>query len=172
MSRDKALLPAGSGFLVQQIADSVSAVAGSVALVGRSNTYRGRFAIDCMDDLRPGYGPLSGIHAALSSGRGDYNLILACDMPAVPQTLLAGLFAAAEKLAVQCVVTVDATGKIHPLCAVYHRAALDTVERALDNSQLRLMDLLSALDAVRLETSVPVQNCNTPAEWAASLRAE
>jgi molybdopterin-guanine dinucleotide biosynthesis protein A len=138
--------------------------------VGRANAYRNRLALDCLDDVRPGYGPLSGIHAALSSGRGEHNLIVACDMPAVPQDLLAALFAAAEKSRSRCVVTVDATGT-HPLCAVYHHSALAAVERALDNSQLCLMDLLHDLGAVRFESSINVQNCNTPAEWAAALEA-
>jgi molybdenum cofactor guanylyltransferase len=171
MGRDKALLPTGSRFLVQQIADAVGAVAGSVALVGSPDTYRNRFALDCLDDMRPGYGPLSGIHAAVSSGRGDYNLIVACDMPAVPQGLFAALFAVAEKHQARCVVTIDSARNVHPLCAVYHHDALYAVERALDNSQLRLMDLLRDLDAIRFETSLNVQNCNTPAEWAAFEQA-
>jgi molybdopterin-guanine dinucleotide biosynthesis protein A len=171
MGRDKALLPSQSGPLVLEIADRVAAAVGNVVLVGRRAVYRDRLGLDCLDDVRPGYGPLSGIHAALHSGRGDYNLILACDMPGIPEELLVSLFETAKARSARCVVTVDAAGEVHPLCAVYHRDALDAVEHAMDASRLCLMDLLRDLDALRFESPLTVQNCNTPAEWTAFQRS-
>src|ERR1700761_7300390 len=66
MGRDKALLPSGSGTLVKEIADSVAAVSGNVALIGRPESYRS-LGYDCLEDICPGLGPLSGIHTALHS---------------------------------------------------------------------------------------------------------
>lgn len=167
MGRDKALLPARTGPLVSEIATEVLAVTGTVALIGRPAAYGEALGFDCLPDIRPGFGPLSGIHAALAYNSGAYNLIVACDMPDISRTLLALLLACAEAQKARCVVTVDALGQVHPLCAVYHSSARELVEKAIDSSRPRLMDLVSDLNAFPFEISSRIQNCNTPAEWAA-----
>lgn len=170
MGRDKAFLPSASGPLVKEVAVNVAAAAGNVALVGRPDLFRSLFDYDCLEDVRPGLGPLSGIHTALRSCRGEYNLILACDMPGADPKLLASLLQCAAARAVRCVVPVDTAGKKHPLCAVYHRNALDAVENALRSSRPRLMDLLTELDAFPFHCEMKIPNCNTPADWAAYQR--
>jgi molybdenum cofactor guanylyltransferase len=170
MGRDKAFLPSASGPLVKEVAGNVAAAAGNVALVGRPDLFRSLFDYDCLEDMCPGFGPLSGIHTALKSRRGEYNLILACDMPGADPSLLASLLHCAATRAVPCVVPVDAAGKKHPLCGVYHRNALEAVENALSSSRPCLMDLLSELDAFPFECEMTIPNCNTPAEWAAYQR--
>ena len=80
MGRDKALLPLRSDPLVKRIASEVAEAAGSVALVGEPQRYR-HLGFTCLPDLSPGAGPLGGIETALESGRGEWNLIVACDMP-------------------------------------------------------------------------------------------
>jgi molybdopterin-guanine dinucleotide biosynthesis protein A len=167
MGRDKAFLPSGSGPLVKQIADDVAAAAGSVALIGRPDEFRGLFDYDCLPDLQPSFGPLSGIHSALKSHRGDYNLMLACDMPETDREFLVSLLRCAVASGRRCVAAVDATGQWHPLCAVYRRSALDAVERAMQSSHPCLMDLLHELDALPFECPSTILNCNTPADWAA-----
>ncbi|HEX4773139.1 MAG TPA: molybdenum cofactor guanylyltransferase [Bryobacteraceae bacterium] len=172
MGRDKAFLPSTSGPLVAEIAGSLAAVTENVALVGRPDLFRSLLHYDCLDDVCPGFGPLSGIHTALKSRRGEYNLILACDMPGADRTLLMSLLQCAAARAVRCVVPVDAAGKKHPLCAVYHSTALEAVEDAIRLSRPRLMDLLSDLDAFPFECEMTIPNCNTPAEWAAYQSAK
>src|SRR4051794_11037884 len=82
MGCDKALLPLKSGLLIQEVTAKVTAAAGTVALVGEPERYRD-LGLDCLPDLRSGMGPLAGIEAALESGRGELNLIVACDMPSL-----------------------------------------------------------------------------------------
>ena len=66
-----------------------------------------------------------------------------------------------------CVVTKDAAGKIHPLCAVYRSECLPLVRRALDGGQLKLLDLLKELRAVEMYTAAVIGNLNTPQQLAA-----
>ncbi|MBV9265741.1 MAG: molybdenum cofactor guanylyltransferase, partial [Acidobacteriaceae bacterium] len=118
MGRDKAMLPWGSGVLLEDVAKRVAVAAGNVAVVGDPAAY-GHLGIECLADLHPGLGPLSGIEAALASNRGTCNLIVACDMPGLPVEHLRALLRAAREGVSRCVVTIDGAEKIHPLCAVY-----------------------------------------------------
>ncbi|PKL06617.1 MAG: hypothetical protein CVV53_03345 [Spirochaetae bacterium HGW-Spirochaetae-9] len=49
---------------------------------GRAGAADERPRIRTLDDLRPGFGPLSGLHAALASSSSEWIYLTACDMPA------------------------------------------------------------------------------------------
>lgn len=166
MGWDKALLPLRSGLLIEEIAAKVSAAAGTAALVGGSDRYR-NLGFDCFPDPRPGMGPLGGIEAALESGRGELNLIVACDMPGLEIDWLWRLLLKARQTDALCVASSERSGVLHPLCAVYRSGCLPAVRKALDQGRLRLMDLLGELNATALESSTAMWNINTPQEWAA-----
>lgn len=137
MRHDKARLPVGSQLLVEDIAAKVKGAAGSVALVGQSQRYRD-LGLECFDDRRISSGPIAGIEAALLSGRGELNLIVACDMPDLDGALLRDLINTARTRDSLCVVSRDAAGQLHPLCAVWKPASLPHVQRALDSGQLKV----------------------------------
>jgi molybdopterin-guanine dinucleotide biosynthesis protein A len=166
MGQDKALLLSGSDPLVTDVAQHVAVAAGSVALVGHPERYS-RLGLDCIVDLRPNLGPISGIESALVSRRGDLNLIVACDMPGLTVGLLQRLLQHAAQTGALCVVGRDKTGTIHPLCAVYHSNCLPVVQGALDCRRLRLMDLVDELRATPLDVEEMIWNVNTPQEWSA-----
>jgi molybdenum cofactor guanylyltransferase len=166
MGCDKALLPLRSGLLIREIAAKLCAAAGAVALVGEPERYR-RLGLDCLPDLRPGMGPLGGIEAALESGRGEWNLIVACDMPGLETEWLWRLLQKDRETDALCVASREPSGIVHPLCAAYRSGCLPTVRDALNAGRLRLMDLLGELDAITFEISTAVWNINTPQQWAA-----
>jgi molybdenum cofactor guanylyltransferase len=166
MGCNKALLPLRSGLLIEEIAAKVCAAAGTVALVGEPERYR-HLGLDCLPDLRPGMGPLGGIEAALESGRGEWNLILACDMPGLENDWLWRLLLKARETDAQCVAGREPSGAVHPLFAVYRSGCLRLVREALNAGRLRLMDLLRERDAITFEISTAVWNINTPQQWAA-----
>ncbi len=166
MRHDKARLPVGSQLLVEDIAAKVKGAAGSVALVGQSQRYRD-LGLECFDDRRISSGPIAGIEAALLSGRGELNLIVACDMPDLDGALLRDLIDTARTRDSLCVVSRDAAGQSHPLCAVWKPASLPHVQRALDSGQLKVFDLLATLDVHYMQASHAMPNVNTPGEWLA-----
>lgn len=165
MGRDKALLRWHSEPLVEEVAKTVEQAAGNVALVGAPERY-GMLSRRCLPDLHPGMGPLSGIEAALLSGRGDLNLVVACDMPALDAEWLAKLFEKAESSDSGCVAARDERGQIHPLCAVYRSACLGDIRAAIARNRLRMHDLLSDVGAVAFDFASKIPNVNTPDEWA------
>ena len=70
------------------------------------------------EDIFPGCGPLSGIHAALSNSKTQLNLIIAVDTPFLAPEFLSYLAQRAiESSAV--VTTPEIDGYTQPLCTVY-----------------------------------------------------
>lgn len=170
MGRDKALLPWNSAPLVEDVATKVNRAAGNVALLGDPAHY-GHLGYDCLPDQRQGFGPLAGIEAALLSDRGDLNLITACDMPGLQTSWLRLLLTAATESRTRCTLLLDSNGGKHPLCAVYRSDGLRDVQQTLEEGRLKLMDLVTQLDALCISVPDPVPNVNTPEEWSAWQQA-
>src|SRR4051812_45370219 len=120
MGRDKALLPFRGGGLAESIARSVRLAAGSAVVVGRAELA----GYPAIPDIYPGEGPLGGILTALRHSRAYWNLIVACDMPELTPAFLAELLDAADNADADALLPAGPSGRLEPLCAVYHRRAL------------------------------------------------
>jgi len=170
MGRDKALLDWNSHTLVEDVAEKVRSVAGNVGLVGPVERY-GALELQCLPDIRPGMGPLAGIETAIESGRGELNLIVACDLPGLETAWLHGLLRRAEETETSCVVLRDGRGDVQPLCGVYRRECLPSIRRALDEDRLRMLDVVAELKASFFDIERPLENLNTPEDVLAWQRA-
>jgi molybdopterin-guanine dinucleotide biosynthesis protein A len=162
MGRNKALLPFHGSTLAQSVAEAVRAAAGTVSLVGNIS-----FRHD-VPDLYPGEGPLGGILTGLQHSTADWNLIVACDMPLLSGEFLGQLLDAAECCDGDALVPIGPSGRLEPLCAVYHRRCLQGLQAAFERG---VRKIATALEEVRTVTW-PVaelscfQNVNTPEDWA------
>ena len=166
MGRDKALLSGRSGLLVEEVAGKVQAACGSVTLIGNPHQY-GHLPYECLPDLHPGHGPLSGLETALQSDRGELNLIVACDMPGVSVDWLRRLSQQALERKALCTALLDSDEVLQPLCAVYRTECLPVIQRALAKGHLKLLDVLKQLNAETVAVSGLVANLNTPEDWTA-----
>ena len=87
MGRDKALLPIEGSVLVERTAEQVRIAAGSVTLIGAPERYA-HLGLPVVPDLIEDCGPIGGLYTALKIGRADWNLLVACDMPALTAEFL------------------------------------------------------------------------------------
>jgi molybdopterin-guanine dinucleotide biosynthesis protein A len=171
MGSDKALAEIEGLPMAIRVAEAVGKVCGPVSLVGDPARY-GRLGLPVVADHFPGFGPLAGIEAALSATDAEWNLIVACDMPALEETTLEGLFAAGG----DCALPEYENGQLEPLCAVYNRRCHAAVRNALESGVRRITDALRsaapplALRYVRVDHSEPFANLNTPSELRAYER--
>jgi molybdopterin-guanine dinucleotide biosynthesis protein A len=167
MGRDKALLPFLGSTLGESVAHRVELAAGSVVLVGNPSKFGG-LGYEITPDLYPGEGPLGGILTVLQHTRTAWNLILACDMPAVTVEFLNGLLEVAEQSEGDALIPVGPSGRLEPLCAVYHRRARQPLYAAFAGGTRRITTALGKIRiAVHEVAEVALfQNVNTPEDWA------
>lgn len=173
MGTDKALLPFRGRTLAQHIAGEMVSVAESVTLVGDPDRYTG-LGLRVIPDAVEACGPVGGIYTALRDTTADWNLVVACDMPGLKARFLAELFAAAERDGGLCLAPTSPSGRVEPLCAVYHRDALARVQEALDRGLRRARDLPGVLGAHLwpVEEGSWFANMNTPEEWSAHINEQ
>jgi molybdenum cofactor guanylyltransferase len=159
MGRDKALLELSGVPLALRIAGELRKVCESVRLVGDPESHA-VLGLPVVRDNFPGHGPLAGIEAALGSTDTDWNLIVACDMPALDTATLEALFPAAG----DCSLPRYANGKVEPLCAVYHRRCHPAILAALKKGIRKVTDALETLELtyIPVASTAPFANLNTP----------
>ncbi len=166
MGQHKALLPYRGTTLVEHVAKIVAEAAGSVALIGDPGQL-GHLGLPVFPDELPSYGPASGIYTALRVSTTEWNIVVACDMPAVTADLLRALLVRAETAERDCVAATGPYGQPEPLCAIYHRRCLPALTRAIRDKQLRMRDFVKEIGAVWVAVDKSaLANVNTPAEWA------
>lgn len=98
-------------------------------------------------DESHGMGPLSGVRSGLRKARGDYVIIVACDMPYIKKEAVELLFGLA--MGHDAAVPMHEDGFIEPLHAVYKRdAMLDAVEHSFKAGEKRIASPLKYLGDV------------------------
>lgn len=171
MGRDKALLPLSGRTLVESVAESVTQAAGSVTLVGHPERYP-HLPYPAISDIEAQSGPLAGLVSALRHSGAPWNLVVACDMPALHSDLLARLLDAAEaRDDHDAVIPQNPEGGWEPLCAVYHQRCLSVLIEALEARRLKLRTALSPLRVTLLPFPAGdwFRNANTPLDWERHL---
>ena len=167
MGRDKALLPYHGGVLAEFVARAVKLAAGSAVLVGNARRY-GCVDYPTLPDLYPGEGPLGGILSALRNSTADWTLIVACNMPKVSAEFLTGLLDAAARTDADVLVPAGPSGRLEPLCAVYHRRSRELLDRAFAAGIRKVTAAFTGLQIAvfAVPELTPFQNVNTPEDWA------
>jgi len=112
-------------------------------------------------DVRPGRGPLAGIHAALTHSAGPV-LVVAWDMPFVAPGLLAELRRRA-RAGHAVVVPESAAGCPEPICAAYSAACRGAIERWLDSGRSGATAFLEQLPNVHRVPVADVERFGDPA---------
>ena len=178
MGSDKALLEFDSDTLLNRALLKTRSVAGRTCIVGA----REKFELfgPVIEDLYPERGPLAGIHAALQSTASELNLVLAVDMPFLPETALKYLVEQARSC--DAVVTVPrANGFYQTLCAVYRLEFAALAEEALraGNNKIDPLFARTSLRVLEEEELAEVdivaamfENVNTPQDLERALRAQ
>jgi molybdopterin-guanine dinucleotide biosynthesis protein A len=146
MGRDKAWLDVGDGRpIVQRVIDEVRAVADEVFLVANDEKFR-TLGLRVVPDRFPKGGVLGGIATGIAAATHERVLVVACDMPFLRRETLRLLLASAE--GVDAVVP-RIGGEHETLHALYTKACLAPIERALADGRMRV---ISFFDDVRVRT--------------------
>jgi molybdopterin-guanine dinucleotide biosynthesis protein A len=162
MGRDKALLPWNGTTLAQHTARIVAEACGTAALIGDPTRF-GSLGYRVFADRFPGCGPIGGIVMALTVSDTEWSLVTGCDMPALSQETLKRLLAETARTDGEAIVPIGAGGP-EPLCAVYHRACLPALEKAISEGRFRMRNVVNDLQPRFFAGIDPAEfaNLNTP----------
>jgi molybdenum cofactor guanylyltransferase len=126
-------------------------------------------------DLRPGLGPLGGLHTALSAARFETVAVVACDMPFANPSLLVAAANILEREHADVAIAESPEG-FEPMHAVYRRlTCLPAIEAAIDSGKRRAISWFPAVSIRRLTPDelrqydpegIAFWNVNTPEEFA------
>jgi len=143
----KALAMIGGVTLVERVARPLMQAGARPVLITGPHLPDLSHLLPCRSDLRPGLGPLSGLHTALVWARElglSGTLCVACDMPFLSAGLLRRIAELGEA-SHDTVIVPESGGPrgIEPLCAWYPASAARVVLRQLE-SEVRTMAALLA----------------------------
>ncbi len=173
MQRDKAALDYGGASALARSWSLLEPVVERAWLSIRADQAHdpARAAFPCLPDLRPGLGPIGGIHAALHAHPHAAWLVLAVDLPFLDAGTLQQLIArrAPQRLATAFRSSHD--GKPEPLCAIFEPAARAPIDAWIAADRLCPRRFLAEADVELLTLARPeaLDNINTAAEYDAAL---
>ena len=154
MGREKALLPLGPVTVIDRVMAAARSLTPNCMLVANDAGRFGHLEGPVHPDLRPGSGPLGGLHTALTLAPSRVVVLLACDLPFVTAEFLRFMV---DQLSDHQAVVPRSAGGLENLCAVYTRSCLPAVEQALDRGERRMIAFHPAVTRRILE----------PCEWRA-----
>jgi len=148
---------------VELVLEKVSALVSPVVIITNSPAEFRHLNIPAAPDIRPGCGPLSGIHAALSLSATEYVLVVSCDLPLLTPQILRALLSAYPGYD----ITLYKHALFEPLCAVYRRTCLPALEELIDHGEYRIIDLFPELsvNVIRTDQKEAFQSINTPEDY-------
>jgi molybdopterin-guanine dinucleotide biosynthesis protein MobB len=160
---NKAFLKFHNRPAVELVLEKVSALVSPVVVITNSPAEFRYLNISAAPDIRPGCGPLSGIHTALSLSSTEYVLVVSCDLPLITAQILRALLSAYPGYD----ITLYKHAQFEPLCAVYCRTCLPALEELIDHGEYRIIDLFPTLNVkvIRTEQKEVFQSINTPEDY-------
>jgi molybdopterin-guanine dinucleotide biosynthesis protein A len=140
---NKALAIWHGKFLIQHVRDTLAAVFNDCLLVTNTPEQYEFLNMPMIKDRYQNMGPLAGIHAALRHTGKPWIFVMGCDMPAVTPEVITFLcdFAKEE---FDAVIPWHEKGP-EPLCGLYRKTALATIELQLQNKKAQAQELLEKL---------------------------
>ncbi|MCM8569100.1 molybdenum cofactor guanylyltransferase [Gramella jeungdoensis] len=131
-----------------------------------ANKKYAQFGYPLVEDIHKNKGPVGGIYTALENSATGWNLILSCDIPGITGSLLNHLF---ERTPEQTSIAFLSSGSNdYPLVAIYHKNCSKYFSEAIQENDLRLMNVIGKLNYERIEIpfseSHNLNNINTPEE--------
>ena len=172
MGRDKAWLELGGRPIIERVIDVLREVADEVVIVANDARY-GALGLRVVPDRFPEGGALGGIATGVWAATHERVLVAACDMPFLRADVLRLLLSHAPEADA---VVPRVGGEFETLHALYSKACLPAMERALAAGRMRVISFyddvrVRAVEEDELRTVDPelrsFTNVNTPEELAA-----
>jgi molybdenum cofactor guanylyltransferase len=141
--QDKGLVLYKDRPLIEHVISAVKEQCSDIVISANRNieSYK-QLATKVISDPADSYrGPLAGIAACLPHCQYEHILVVACDMPELPTTLVARLAADIDRHPVSIATVEDK----HQLAMIINRNLLVSIQQCLDKEQLKLISWVQSL---------------------------
>lgn len=140
MHSEKGLVLFQNKPFIEHIIQAILPISDTIKLITATKEYD-YLPYQKIPDLITDKGPMGGIYTALSHSETEFNLILSCDIPLISTELLSELI---SKHNDEAEITIFASeSKLHPLIGIYSKKILPVIKSAIDNDDLKMMNLLA-----------------------------
>ena len=177
MGSNKALLPFKGGLFIEVIYRQLCELFDEVLIVTNAPEQFSSLPCRKVADIYPDVGALAGLHAGLYHSNNNHIFAVACDMPYLNSSLISRLVSLRDQADV---VIPQGDKGLEPLHALYGKACLPPMERALTGNQQRIVSFFSEVrvynfscgDVAALDPGFDsFKNINTPSDYF-GLRAD
>lgn len=165
MGTDKSMLHVKGKTMIEHISTQLSPTFTETLISAADPNKYDFLGFKVVPDKIPNQGPLMGIASALKASANDLNFIMACDIPHIPLHLVHQMLAEAEDTDI--VVPITGNEKYEPLFAIYHKNALNAVNKMLNGPSRKISDVFAHCKVKFLKISTPAlfTNLNTKAQY-------
>ena len=140
---DKGLVLYNNKPLIEHVFDAVKLQVDDIVISANRNidSYQ-QYAKQVINDSSENYrGPLAGITACLSHCKHELVLVVACDMPNLPDNLVERLTENLQNNSI-CIASVK---KYHQLAMIVRNNLSDSIQQHLDKNQLKLIQWVESV---------------------------
>lgn len=171
MGGEKALRPLAGRPLIAHVLARLAPQCGAVAISAGAKAERlAPFGLPVWADALPGEaGPLAGVAAALARAPRPWVVTAPCDMPWLPEDLVARLHAARAAAGASIACASAAGGALEPLVALWPAALAPVMAAALAEGERSARRFLAAQGFIAVEwPASALADLDTPAALAAA----
>jgi molybdenum cofactor guanylyltransferase len=171
MGQDKSLMPYDGMPLVQHVARRLAPVVDNLLLSTNTPERYDFLDIQTVADRVLDQGPLMAIASALAVSTTDLNIVVPCDMPELDVTLIEELIGALGEADIAVPVT-EGHG-FEPLCAVYRKRLVPTIDQLLDAGERKVATLYAHCATKEFPIAAGrLKNVNTKHDYDAMVKKE
>jgi molybdopterin-guanine dinucleotide biosynthesis protein A len=172
MGRDKAMLELGGVTLLERTARLIEPSVAHAAIIGPPDRYA-PLPFRVIPDDEAGVGPLGAIATALRHSAGEWNLVVACDLPYLTPAWIDFLIRRALASNTDALLPLGQNGP-EPLCAMYRTDAVRAITTAVERGVRKITDGLAGLKVEQLSAKEwkafdsagrLFKNMNSPADY-------
>lgn len=163
--KTKAFLKLGEKTFIEKIIEELSDFKERIISCNNFEEYdQLRDKARLINDIYKDKGPIGGIYSSLKAASFDRCLIVAADMPFIDKELVNRL--AQQEFFGEALIPV-VNGKVEPLCGVYKKSCIDTIEMMIKEENYKLMNLLKRISVTYLpiDKEESFLNINTPEQY-------
>jgi len=139
MGSNKALLKVEGHPLIQILSDRMRRLTDRILISSNDPKSYSFLKIPVVPDRFIGHGPLAGLHAAMLHQESSLYVLLACDLPNLPISLLQRMLSLSDGF--DAAIPRNSDGLAHPLCAVYRRTCFPYIEQALKRGEKKFIEI-------------------------------